>query len=119
MNTTTIRFSVSTRVAELALEKSSNAQITIAFAAGVLPKLASGQRQTLVVKTPKGADITIVRGDTHAIWGSHQSDKTGFDVLWGALAPKAGSAVELTLVSASDVTTASGKSGVPVVALDF
>lgn len=119
MNTTTIRLYVSERVATLAAEKPTNAQITLSFGKDVLPKLSAGQRQTLVVKTPKGAELSIVRGDTHAIWGSHQSDRKGFDTLWGVLSAKAGNAVDLELISASEATTSTSKSSVPVVAIDF
>lgn len=111
----TVKFYVAAKSALLGQK-----QITIAYAEGVLPKLAAKSAHTITVKTPKGASIVLTRGDSHAIWVSHQNNTAGFDILWAALSPIPGQAVELELLSVGEVSSRkSAGATVAVVAMDF
>ena len=95
-------------------------QITVAYAESVLPKLAAKTCHTITVKTPKGATLSLVRGDSHGVWASHQSNTAGFDTLWAALSPIPGQAVELELLAVGEVgPRKSSGAAIAVVAVEF
>ena len=94
-------------------------QISISYGKGDLVALGAKMAQTLVVKTPKGKELSLVRGDTHACWKSHQSAPADFELLWEALSKVPGQAVELELVSVSEPSPRGKGRALSTVVLDF